>query len=216
MRGHMAEGWTNEAFDKLRWSTLSNLVLNGADVDHVVLAPSGVLSVETKYRHRISDQARLTTQRRRDLAQTRDAARKTASLIKSSTVLGRPLPVTPVLITWGTGAPSLPDGYKIVEGVYVLDGDEPELWSHLFRAPVLTDADRDALTTRLRAFQDRQAAGAAAVSKRDLRRQCRAAFAAGCREANKTKRDTQARRDRLRHRHRAQPGCSRLAEAELS
>jgi hypothetical protein len=60
--------------------------------------------------------------------------------------------VVPVLIVWGRGRPDLPQGHRRDGEVHVLDGDHPELWAHLFAAPVLTSEVRGSIHRRLQDY----------------------------------------------------------------
>src|SRR4051794_30836977 len=60
VRGDLAEQWSAEAFGKVRgWMVVNGLSFQDGDLDHVVVTPSGVLAVETKYRFAQPDKRRL-------------------------------------------------------------------------------------------------------------------------------------------------------------
>ena len=112
---------------------------------------------------------------------------------------------------WGPGSPDLPDGFKLVENdVIVVDGDHPQLWAHLFEAPLIIASAREALAADLRAFQLRQLdrlrkANAESQTRAELRRECWAEFCAGVRQANVEQRRRTAHRRRLTRRHGISP-----------
>ena len=85
MRGDAAEGWTRDALAKLGWPTVHTLQFENRDVDHVVVAPSGVLAVETKYHFKTQDRRQLSKQRHAGLDAARAAARKVTLLLRSTT-----------------------------------------------------------------------------------------------------------------------------------
>ena len=49
------------------------------------------------------------------------------------------VPVRPLLMLTGPGVPELPEGHMLVKGVRIVDVNRPELWMHLFDAPVIDD-----------------------------------------------------------------------------
>lgn len=202
MRGAVAERWTEEALAKRSWPVVSNLMFPDGDIDHLAVTPCGVLAIETKYRYHQSDQRRLAAQRYRDLAAAQRAARKARSLLRSHDFQHHGT-VIPVLVVWGPGSPELPTGYKLVDEVYVVDGDHPSLWAHLFSAPLLTRTDRDDLAAALTAFQCRQVTHLANHRRHSLRRACWEEFRAGVRESHAARATASARRRAVRRRHEA-------------
>lgn len=138
VRGELAEQRSVTALSKAgRWLVTSNLAFDGMDVDHVAVTPAGVLAVETKYRG-AGYSAQVDQQRHR--RQLTDAARgaRLVKLLLRSKMLNDRAAVLPVLIVWGPGKPTLERGYHLDQGeVYVLDGEHPQLWAHLFSTPQL-------------------------------------------------------------------------------
>ena len=115
MRGYVAEKFSVEALRKVRgWTVVDSVAFEHSDVDHVVVTPSAVLAVETK--HHQSDLPRTSRaaheRAHRDLACARTAAAKTRSLLRSAGFAH--IPVTPVLMIWGPGAPDIADGSRDV------------------------------------------------------------------------------------------------------
>lgn len=201
VRGDLAEQWTSESLGKVRgWQVTNSLTFYDGDVDHVAVTPSGVLAVETKYRHRQTDRARLAEQRRNDLAAAGRAARRTENVLRS---LGHSAPVTPVLIVWGKGRAILPEGFKLVGDTYVVDGDHPWMWSHLFNAPTVPLDTRTAITAALTEFQRKQIVYAE-QHQTSRSRLCWTEFRAGMREerAEHARRRSQRRNLRRRHQQR--------------
>jgi hypothetical protein len=200
MRGDMAEQWTAEAFAKQHWKIINNLIFTDGDLDHLVIAPCGVLAVETKYRYRQSDPRRLVQQRRRDLEAAQRAGRKTRSLLRSHQVR-QDATVTPILIVWGPGSPDLPAGYRLTsDDVYVLDGNHPQLWSHLFNAPLLSSERRDSISAAVTQFQQLQTDHAADRTD-SLRRLCWNSLRSGFHESRSENADRKERHRTLQRRH---------------
>lgn len=201
VRGDLAEQWSAEAFGKVRgWRVINGLSFPDGDLDHVVVTPSGVLAVETKYRFHQPDKRRLAAQRRGDLEAAARTARKTANVLRSKDV-GHSATITPVLVVWGKGAPDLPQGYTQVGGAYVLDGDHPGLWSHLFNAPLLPPDTRTAIHEALSKYQQKQTAWAK-EHQGSLRAICWTEFWTGVHESRDEQRTGLAKRRVLRRRHR--------------
>ena len=151
--GRLAEQWTLDGLRKVRgWRIVDNVPFEREDVDHVVVAPSGVLAVETQYR----DSQVETARHRRDLAAARRAARKIALFLQAEK-LRDITTVVPVLVVWGPGAPSLPEGHRVDGDVHVVDGDHPELWMHLFNAPRLSVAVRADVFRRFETYVAKRA-----------------------------------------------------------
>jgi hypothetical protein len=151
--GQLAEQWSLAGLRKLRgWHVTDNVPFEREDVDHVVVAPSAVLAVETKYHSRANpDSSAETDRHRRELHSADRAAHKIRLLLRAEQ-LRDAAQVVPVLIVWGPGAPELPDGYRLEDGVHLVDGNHPELWMHLFNAPRLTPSIRRDLHARFQKF----------------------------------------------------------------
>jgi hypothetical protein len=139
VRGHLSEQWTLEALGKIKgWLVTENVPFDRVDVDHVAVTPTAVLAVETKYHGRIQPGSRAEAARlESDLRDARRAAAKIRSLTRSKK-LHDLAAVEPLLVIWGAGAPNLPEGYRLIGDVHVVDGHYPELWSHRFSAPLLS------------------------------------------------------------------------------
>ena len=130
VRGYLAETFSVESLRKVpNWLVVDNLPFEGVDVDHVAVTPSGVLAVQSKHHHRPVS----TATARRDLDDARRAATKIRLFLASEG--HAQVAVTPVLMIWGPGSPQLPQGVRLVDEVYLVDPDHPELWSYQFAAP---------------------------------------------------------------------------------
>jgi hypothetical protein len=136
VRGYLAETFSLESLRKVpNWLIVDNLPFEDVDVDHVVVTPSGVLAVESKHHNAVS-----TATARKDLDDARRAARKIRLFLGPEG--HAQVMVTPVLMIWGAGRPTLPQGVRLVDDVYLVDPDHPELWSYQFAAPLVAPAQR--------------------------------------------------------------------------
>jgi hypothetical protein len=164
VRGYLAETFSIESLRKVpTWLVVDNLPFEAEDVDHVVVTPSGVLAVESKHHNVVS-----ATTAQRDLADARHAARKIRLFLGStghSTV-----PVTPVLMVWGPAQPNLAKGFRLIEDVYLVDAEHPELWSYQFAAPLLAPVQRtqvyEVLAEYARTRSDYKATNTASLATR--------------------------------------------------
>ena len=113
MRGHLAESLSVESLRKVSgWTVIENLPFDGVDVDHVVITPSGLLAVETKF---FGPVAKGSSYERERAASARtsaaESARKVRSLLRSKK-LHDMVTVTPVLMVWGPGSPDFTEGHR--------------------------------------------------------------------------------------------------------
>jgi hypothetical protein len=107
VRGQWAEEWSVEALRRVKgWLVTRNLPFERYDVDHVVVTPSTVLAVETKYQGRVSNPGFDRRRHLRELAAAGDAAKKIRFFLRAKQ-LHQSCSVTPVLIVWGPGRPVL-------------------------------------------------------------------------------------------------------------
>jgi hypothetical protein len=203
VRGQWAEEWSIESLRKVKgWLVTTNLPFERYDVDHVVVTPSAVLAVETKYRGRVSNPEFDARRHRRELVAAEEAARKIRFFLRSKK-LHQSCSVEAVLMAWGPGRPTLPQGYRRDGDVYVVDADHPDLWSHLFAAPVLSGALRDSVH---RAVQEYATARAGNETQRlqPLRTEVWSAFRQGVLESATERASRRELRSTLRRRHAAQ------------
>ena len=124
--GRMAE---EAVGDELRgtpgvYGVVSNLPFACSDVDHVVLAPAGVLAVEVKQIHGL--RRGVSADRWSGmLEQARTGARRTTVLLHQH---GLDLQAWPVLVVAGAGAPELPGGRQVIDGVTVVSWRDSDSW----------------------------------------------------------------------------------------
>lgn len=158
--GHLAERWRVQAVRSARgWYLTEDLPFEGRHVDHIVIAPSAVLAVESVFRGPWSAAAgEPTEQHARDLAAADRAAQQVRLVLRagehgqSAGYSSGVAAVEPVLVVHGPGSPKLPTGYRFENGVHVVDGDHPERWMHVFGAPRLAEAARRDLHTAFQQF----------------------------------------------------------------
>jgi hypothetical protein len=198
--GRFAEQWSLDGLRKVRgWGVIDNLPFEREDVDHVVVAPSAVLAVERKYHPRaVAGGTVETTRHRRDLDAAERAAHKVRLFLRAEKL--RDAAVVPVLIVSGPGAPQLPAGHRVEDGVHVIDGDHPELWMELFSTPRLAPAVRHDLYTRFTRYAATQATHDAQVLP-NLRSELWQEFLGGIAHERATREARHERARRLRRRH---------------
>ena len=129
-------------------------------LDHVAVAPAGVLAITARHHHVIADSEGHVQRAWQDIRTAKGAAKLLELTLEDDSV-----EVRPVLVLWGPGAPELENGYLTVKGVTIIDPTRPELWSHLFDAP---GHGRDPAGEH-----DRAAAHAARLVQRHADRPCR-------------------------------------------
>lgn len=113
-------------------------------VDQVVVTPASVIAITARHHLPLEGDDHV----QRAWKAIRDA-KGSAALMQQ--MLGPDAPeVTPVLVLSGSGAPELADGHMLIKGVRVVDGRRPELWAHLFSAPVLDELEQRRLARSLR------------------------------------------------------------------
>jgi hypothetical protein len=149
----VADGWTLSPLRKARgWWVVDKLPFERDDVDHVVVAPAGILAVESRYHPTARTPERLAS----ELRSAERSSHKVRLLLRAERMRNI-APVVPVLIVWGPGAPELADGYEVRDGVHMVDGSRPQRWMHLFAASGLSLGLRRDLAARFERFANRTA-----------------------------------------------------------
>lgn len=110
------------------YGVISTVMFDGCDVDHVVLAPSGIWVLEVKWSMTPADDLGHVWGLPSHLTQTRLAARKVAGLVRAS---AKGVPVHPVLVLAGPGMPAL-TAATVREGVRVVNSTTRRGWRDLF------------------------------------------------------------------------------------
>jgi hypothetical protein len=122
------------ALKQLRgWHVVDDIAADAADVDHVVVAPAGVLAIVTEDHGDDREPAHDLHAAERAAAQVREFLRMRSA--------GDAV-VVPVVWVNGAAAPDLVGGHRLVSGVHIVDGDDPGAWLHVFRDARLAGADR--------------------------------------------------------------------------
>lgn len=157
LAGAWAEDFANDQIKRAVkrghvWGGVANIEVGGFDVDHLVVAPGGVLAIETKAHSRGLDRSRAKA----DLAQARDAARKASSILRSKDI-DMPQEVRPVLAIWGSRATAtLPQGGRLVDGVHVVAVADLGDWLGSYATGKVGIDYASTLLDRLKRFRDRQ------------------------------------------------------------
>lgn len=132
--------WSTDVLARLgkRWSRIDSVPFGPTlDVDHVLVSPAGVFAVETKFT--ATDWTALCPALLRAVDNARWKARKVGFLLDRA---GKPS-VTPMLIIWGPGAPSIPGGFETIDGVLVCRGADADRWrAYLRDLPTTLESDR--------------------------------------------------------------------------
>lgn len=155
LAGSYGEAFTQEALGAARkdgsiWSAVHNVELLGQDIDHVVLTPSGVIAVESKWRFGAADAAWLAAM----TDQAFRKAAKTRSVLRSKGI-DEVHDVRPVLVVWGGAGRQLPP-VQTIGNVAVVRGDSLQTWlTGCSRGPLAED-NAAVLDARLRHFADSQ------------------------------------------------------------
>lgn len=149
--GALGEGHTNEQLDRAVkaghiWSYAPNVEANRHDVDHLVLAPGGILALETKWRFRGADQAWL----RKVAADAREAERRARLVLMSKGIEYRTEAI-PAVVVWGGARRELPDMQQ-VDGLAVVRGDMLLGWLAQFNHGYLSADLAEQLHTKLTTF----------------------------------------------------------------
>jgi hypothetical protein len=118
----LAEGWTATDLRKLRkdgWHVVERVDFGDRDVDHVLVGPSGVYAIDTKYTDSQVDLAskRNVKQVREWTNKAYDAARPLRLLLVHQHRIR--IDVTPMVVVWGTrvtGEPQMTDGVPVLKG----------------------------------------------------------------------------------------------------
>lgn len=129
------------------WGAVHNIELGKADIDHIVVAPSGVYALETKWRFVDHTPAVLSD----FAAQATRNARKAASVLRSQTVT-TPHDVVPLVVVWSKGQRGLPDDGLVVDGVLVVAGSDLRRWLARQATGRMSEDNAELLLERLNAF----------------------------------------------------------------
>lgn len=143
------------------WGWVDNIDLGGYDIDHIALAPGGVLALETKWKFRELGRGRWLNN---DLHQAARNAEKARSVLRSKDI-GTVYEVTPVLVVWGKGSHEIADEGEIVDGVHLVAGADLEQWLTQFGAGRLAQDNAQRDLRALQSFAEKRRAEVAASSR---------------------------------------------------
>ena len=134
--GKMGEEFTAEtvvssARRREGWRLVNGIYFDRhGDVDHVLVGPSGVFVVESKF---VTSPCRVEGDRvkgitgREPISQARNGGGKVEKMLR----YGRDrfdVTVRPVVVIWGPGRVKMDQGWQMVDGVLLCDGPEGEKW----------------------------------------------------------------------------------------
>jgi hypothetical protein len=136
-----ARDWSRALLDRVPgWQRLDDVPMAGADVNHVVATPAGLLVIVAKWRVR-TDEADIRRRRHRaDLSLAAAAARR---IRRMTTVAPNALdvPVFGALLLWGPGDSAVQPGWDEASGVYVLAANQPWAWPAELTAGAVLDPE---------------------------------------------------------------------------
>lgn len=151
--GALGEAHTGEELESaqkagLIWSFIPNVEASSRDVDHVVLTPSGIVAVETKWRFKGASDQWLAY-----AAAQAEAGARQARLVLQSRGIDHRAEVRPVVVVWGGAGREIKDA-QAVAGVDVIRGDHLLRWlEQCARGPLAQD-HAEALHAKLVGFVD--------------------------------------------------------------
>lgn len=123
-----ARDWSRALLDRVPgWRRLDDVPVPGADVNHVVATPLGLLVVITKWRVGTGDAGARGHRHDADLAVAAAAARRVRR-VTSPPPNALTVPVYAALLLWGPGNNGVQTGWDDARGVYVLDANQPWAW----------------------------------------------------------------------------------------
>jgi hypothetical protein len=133
--GTLGEVATADAVLTLRrklqgWRLINGLYFDGhGDVDHILIGPGGVFAIESKWTNipwSIADDE-VVGPKSSPTFQARLGAHKVSNTLRfGKTPID--LPVVPVVVLWGRGAPIIDGGFAMVDGVLVAEGRRNSIW----------------------------------------------------------------------------------------
>ncbi|MGA9345372.1 MAG: NERD domain-containing protein [Nocardioidaceae bacterium] len=125
---------------------IDNVEVAGGDVDHIVVAPSGVFALDSKWHLRSTDDATLSRDTERAVA----AARRARLILRSE---GIAADVKPVVVVWGnTSSTAIEAG--IDREVIILQGRDLKSWLSEPEQYLSRD-EGDEILNRLKSFKAR-------------------------------------------------------------
>lgn len=137
--GEVSTGQQLAALRRHGWRVIHDLERPGFyNVDHVAIGPCGVLAIESKWTAKSWKIQEIKPGRPllvgppgNPIGNAKRGARWVRELLDGGGFTD--IQVLPVLVIWGLGAPQLPDGRILIEGVEVLEGRRGRHWRRYLR-----------------------------------------------------------------------------------
>ncbi len=133
------------------WHVINGPCLKGdGDVDHILVGPAGIFALESKWTNvpwAINGDM-IEGPEKSPTAQARRGARKVAGTLRSGRVR-LDVPVIPVVVLWGPGAPMIDGGSTTVDGVLVAEGRRRGDWVQHLEGDSLPRDVVEAVATKL-------------------------------------------------------------------
>lgn len=103
--GSWAEEWTSDALRKKAsgFTVIDDFLLDGRNLDHVLVGPGGVFAVETKWKSKWRDRQHELKSLELERGQAAYQAVKLQEILEG---LGHHVRVRPMLVVWGPGIPT--------------------------------------------------------------------------------------------------------------
>lgn len=153
--GGNAELRTHDALRQIDSAeVVDGLFLQPFDIDHIVVSPDGILSVETKWTSFELELVATDKRLNEFLYCAHRSQDKTSKFIRH--MARSNAEVGTCLVLWGPHVPDTPGGAKLIDGVVVLVGRQWKSWVSLFNQNRLSEADRLAIVKCLRDYEERQ------------------------------------------------------------
>lgn len=134
----------------LIYGWIDNLEIEGGDVDHLVVAPFGLVAIDSKCHTGAYDEISVE----RDCSRALAATRRASLILRSE---GHRVDVATVVAIWGAQQQDIPETGEQRRGVTLLRGRRLKQWLRSRRADtsLFSPADADGLLAQLRAFRAR-------------------------------------------------------------
>ena len=156
--GALGEDLTADVLKKVKGHQLVHgLKFHGFDVDHVMVGPSGVWAVETKWTSRNLDLSMGGKERRviRDIGNAQRGAGQISRFLRLAHRIDSQ--VLPLLVVWGSGVRDVEAGGMELNGVIVVVGRQAKKWrANTFSAHRLEKAQQEAAIAALIHQESRQ------------------------------------------------------------
>lgn len=136
------QGWT--------WGWVDNLETTDGDIDHALVAPRGLVALETKFH--LSDKRDLK-RLQSDARQAQRGADKLRSIVRSVHVK-HAVEVLPIVVVWGPMQADL-KGSREIDGVTIVPGADLREFLSTLKSGLVSEDNGEQLLESLRGFRDR-------------------------------------------------------------